>query len=279
LNGGGIFMEEKKTLWIVLLVSFFVLVVFGSAMLLYHHPKAQNSSEDELQYFKEIAAETSSSEKVDPDLWSRELEKVPDYEDNDETTTVDEKKSITFVDGTSVDNGKNYIDVSDLDSNKANAKESKKLPEEVRKQLGVTEDKIETREEVAKKEEEKPKERALTNPKSPKKQTYLKKEATNVAKNDTKRLEKRSDPSSIQTVYWVQTASLSSKLNAEKARDKLVSRHMKVEIFTKETTAGLTHRVRVGPFKNNTEAEYWLKNIKEISGFESSYISQERIRA
>ena len=272
-------MEEKKTLWIVLLVSFFVLVVFGSAMLLYHHPKAQNSSEDELQYFKEIVAETSSSEKVDPDLWSRELEKVPDYEDNDETTTVDEKKSITFVDGTSVDNGKNYIDVSDLDSNKANAKESKKLPEEVRKQLGVTEDKIETREEVAKKEEEKSKERALTNPKSPKKQTYLKKEATNVAKNDTKRLEKRSDPSSIQTVYWVQTASLSSKLNAEKARDKLVSRHMKVEIFTKETTAGLTHRVRVGPFKNNTEAEYWLKNIKEISGFESSYISQERIRA
>ena len=80
-------------------------------------------------------------------------------------------------------------------------------------------------------------------------------------------------------MYWVQTASLSSKLNAEKAREKLVSRHMNVEIFTKETTAGLTHRVRVGPFKNNTEAEYWLKNIKEIRGFESSYISQERVRA
>jgi len=271
-------MEEKKTLWIVLLVSFFVLVVFGSAMLLHHHPKAQESSEEDLQYFREIS-ETPTSEKVDPDLWSRELGKVPDYEGGEEFSTKTGTGSITFVDGASVENGKSYIDVSDLSSSKTNAKEGKKLPEEVAKQLGVDEKKSENREETEKKVEE-PKERVLSNPKtSTPKIIEKKKTTTAIAKENTKKVEKRSNPSSIQTVYWVQTASLSSKLNAEKAREKLVSRHMNVEIFTKETTAGLTHRVRVGPFKNNTEAEYWLKNIKEIRGFESSYISQERVRA
>ena len=103
-------MEEKKTLWIVLLVSFFVLVVFGSAMLLYHQPKNEDvASSEELKYLKEIA-EAPASEKVDPDLWSRELEKVPDYEDNEGANSIDRKKSITFVDGTSVENGKSYIE-------------------------------------------------------------------------------------------------------------------------------------------------------------------------
>ena len=274
-------MEEKKTLWIVLLVSFFVLVVFGSAMLLYHQPKNEDvASSEELKYLKEIA-EAPASEKVDPDLWSRELEKVPDYEDNEGANSIDRKKSITFVDGASIENGKSYIDVSALASNKTNIKEGKKLPEEVAKQLGVDESKKEDKEVEKEERQEKPKERALANPKASNtnKLTNTKNARTTVAKDDGKRLEKRDNPSSIQTVYWVQTASLSSRLNAEKAREKLVSRHMKVEIFTKETTVGLTHRVRVGPFKNNTEAEYWLKNIKEISGFESSYISQERIKA
>ena len=272
-------MEEKKTLWIVLLVSFFILVVFGSAMLLYHHPKNQDFSEEELQYFKEIS-DSSTSDKVDPDLWSRELEKVPDYEDVKELTTTAGKGSITFVDGTSVENGKSYIDVSDLGSNKTEVKASKKLPEEVAKQLGLDDSQKENKEEIEQKQEEKPKEKVLSNPKKSNSQTIEKKDTGYAIKKvDTKKTETRAVPSSVQTVYWVQTASLSSKLNAEKARDTLISRHMKVEIFTKETTSGLTHRVRVGPFKNNTEAEYWLKNIKEIRGFENSYISQERIRA
>ncbi|WP_253679181.1 SPOR domain-containing protein [Treponema sp. OMZ 788] len=69
---------------------------------------------------------------------------------------------------------------------------------------------------------------------------------------------------------------MTSRLNAEAARDKLTAKHMKAEIFTKETATGLTHRVRVGPFKNKTEAEYWLKKIKEIKGFEGSYVTQDR---
>ncbi len=32
----------------------------------------------------------------------------------------------------------------------------------------------------------------------------------------------------------------------------------------------------VGPFKNKTEAEYWLKKVQDINGFEKSYVSQDR---
>ena len=53
---------------------------------------------------------------------------------------------------------------------------------------------------------------------------------------------------------------------------------MKVEIFTKETVNGLTHRVRVGPFSNNTEAKYWLNSIKKIEGFENSYVTEEKVK-
>ena len=271
-------MEDKKTLWLVLLVSFFVLVVFGSAMLLHHHPKTQNSSEEDLQYFREIS-DSQFSEKVDPDLWSRELEKVPDYEGAEEASGTAEKDSITFVDGTSVENGKNYIDVSDLDSSKISIKEGKKLPTEVAKQLGVDEKKENISEEIKSVQEEKPREKAFSNPKTSSKKVEKKEVVPSVTKENSKKIEKRNNPSADQILYWVQIASLSSKLNAEKARNTLVSRYMNVEIFTKETTTGLTHRVRVGPFKNNTEAEYWLKKIKGIQGFESSYISQERVRA
>ena len=76
----------------------------------------------------------------------------------------------------------------------------------------------------------------------------------------------------VQTLYWVQTASLANRINAERARDKLAAQHMKVEIFTKETSAGLTHRVRVGPFTNSTEANYWLNSI------EKSYVTEEKVK-
>ena len=81
----------------------------------------------------------------------------------------------------------------------------------------------------------------------------------------------------VQTLYWVQAASLANRINAERARDKLAAQHMKVEIFTKETASGLTHRVRVGPFSNSTEAKYWLKNIQKIDGFEAGYITEEKV--
>ena len=80
-----------------------------------------------------------------------------------------------------------------------------------------------------------------------------------------------------QKVYWVQTASLTSRLYAEEARKRLQEKNFKAEIFTKDTAQGLVHRVRVGPFENKTEANYWLSSIKKLDGFEDSFVSEEKV--
>ena len=272
-------MEEKKLLWVVLFISIFVLAVFGSALYLYSPSRSQSpSSFEELAYLKEIN-DAPPIEKIDPDMWSRQLDKVPEYEENRDEKKLNGER-ITVVDGNDVEDGKKYIDVAKIDSSKL--KEDKKISSEVVKELGFDENTEKSKEErvIERIEKKDVKEKAS---KQKNENIKIKKPGEKVGaytKESNKKIiiEKKNVPSSIEVLYWVQTASLSSRLKAENARDKLVSRHMKVEIFTKETSAGLTHRVRVGPFKNNTEAEYWLKNIKEIQGFESSYISQERIR-
>lgn len=275
-------MEEKKLLWVVLLLSLFLLIVFGSVFYLYSPSKSQSSpSYEDLAYIKEISKE-SSKNKIDPDMWTRQKDKIPEYTTENEENSTNE--NITTVNGGTLENGKTYIDVSSSDSDKNMVKEGKKLPKEVAKELKVEGN---VKQPVKETEMENHVKKVVTS--APSANT---KNVRNDKNDETKKLspprstkkddsglkEKRNIPVNVETVYWVQTASLTSRLNAERARNELVLRHMKVEIFTKDTAAGLTHRVRVGPFKNNTEAEYWLKNIKEIKGFEGSYISQEHIK-
>ena len=300
-------MEEKKIMWVVLSISLFVLIVFGSALFLYSPSKFQSpNAPEDFAYIKEISDAPASTQKIDPDMWSRRGETVPGFIASDEEN--DEKKSITVIDGSDVEEGKKYIDVSPSNTEeRERANTGKKLPEEVAKQLGAGE---ETRSEKKLEKDAESKgvahsaEKTSVPSTSRDKAVQKTKEATDsgFAKRDGKRRSEeslrqdnqkiaerkenaRSQPqkpsvqkSVIETVYWVQTASLSSRLNAEKARNKLAERHMKVQIFTKDKSNGLTHRVRVGPFSNKTEAEYWLKNIKDIQGFEQSYISEEKVK-
>lgn len=280
MAGACFFMEEKKLLWVVLLLSLFLLIVFGSVFYLYSPSRSQSSATfEDLAYMKEIS-ERKQNSKIDPDMWSRQKDKIPEYKTEDEGNSID--KSITTVAGDNVEDEKTYIDISASDSNKNIVKEGKKLPKEVAKELKVGENsggnakksKVESEQKKRDASSSAPSKRNIKNEKKSDGKTtppLPKKDEPNIK-------EKRNIPVNIETVYWVQTASLTSRLNAERARNELVSRHMKVEIFTRDTAAGLTHRVRVGPFKNNTEAEYWLKNIKAIKGFEGSYISQEHIR-
>ena len=274
-----VFMEERKLLWVALLLALFILVVSGTVFYVYSPSKSQSyTSDEDLTILQEIS-NFSAKTKVDPDMWSRQKDTVPDFQ-MEELDSAHEKK-ITVVDGSSENaNEKKYIDVSGLNSDENTVTERKKMPEEVAKELRI-DSSVGKKQTIKEDEIQRKKDTKIVTerhePKIEKKTTTVSK--TSTSKNNQKIIEKRNVANAVETVYWVQTASLTSRLNAEKAREKLVSRHMKVEIFTKETTAGLTHRVRVGPFKNNTEAEYWLKNIKEIKGFERSYISQERIRA
>ena len=306
-------MEEKKIMWVVLSISLFVLVVFGSALVLYSPSKFQSpNAPQDFAYSRDISdISNRNSQKVDPDMWSRQGETVPGFQATDEEENG--RKSITVIDGSEVEDGKKYIDVSPLNSEDAQRLENgKKLPTEVAMELGanvqtekkeqkgnrkdstISSDVVlpapnkdyalprETKEATVsntgnKKGKNVSKPTSRSDGQKANERTVEKKESLQTQKSlqQPKPVQQKL---SIETVYWVQTASLSSRLNAEKARDKLAERHMKVQIFTRDQSSGLTHRVRVGPFSNKTEAEYWLKNIKDIQGFEQSYISEERVR-
>lgn len=269
-------MEEKKLLWVVLLLSIFLLIVFGSVFYLYSPSRSKSSvTPEDLAYVKEISEKETTS-RIDPDMWSRQKDKIPDYKSEDEKD-YRTKNSITTVVGDDEEDGRTCIDISASDSDKNLTKKEKKLPEEVAKELKVEEN----IKEHLKDSKIEPRVKEPSPSPSRSNAKNIKKEENGRVLSNLKNVEsreKRNIPTNIETVYWVQTASLSSRLNAERARNELISKHMKVEIFTKDTATGLTHRVRVGPFKNNTEAEYWLKNIKAIKGFEGSYISQEHIK-
>lgn len=78
------------------------------------------------------------------------------------------------------------------------------------------------------------------------------------------------------TSYWIQLASLTDKLKAEKAREDLNSKMISPEIFTKEIDGKTYYRLRIGPYKTKQEADYWLAKVKEMKGFEKSYISETK---
>lgn len=86
-------------------------------------------------------------------------------------------------------------------------------------------------------------------------------------------------PATVTTIdYWIQTGSFTSKLNAEKARETLTKRALKAEIFTKEVSGKTTYRVRVGPYVSRTEADYWIRTIKDVPAFSGSYISEVKTK-
>lgn len=302
-------MEEKKILWIVLSMSAFIAVIFGAAIYLYAPSKNQSTASSDTVDLNSFGSGTDIA-SIDPDMWSREPDKVPGYNAEDERSlnTTNITTNITFVNGGEFsseeknDNGES-LDVSELTKEKKTTE--KELPPELAKEVGfetdsekqessaikkhVTENRTQEKNSAQNHNERKAssgvaERRGSLAPAKSQKQVSSAQKKTYQEKNTpsktsaVKNTDKKKIKTSVEIIYWVQTASLSSRLNAEKVRDKLVERHMKVEIFTKETPSGLTHRVRVGPFKNNTEAEYWLKNIKNIKGFESSYISQERVK-
>ena len=280
-------MEQKKILWVILSVSLFVLIIFGIALFLYSPSRntATAQAGGETVPYESGSASTS----VDPDLWARDPDRVAGLDRNAPSATGNiinlNNLNIISTDGQSEQNG---IDVSELTA-QAGTAEVSGLPKELAEQIGIetTPEQPEAQPAPAKNEvPAQPQTAASVQPQpklaGEKKPAVEKKSAQASASVTIKPHAKTpaAQPAApqVQTIYWVQTASLANRINAERARDKLAAQHMKVEIFTKETSAGLTHRVRVGPFTNSTEANYWLNSIKKIEGFEKSYVTEEKVK-
>ena len=77
------------------------------------------------------------------------------------------------------------------------------------------------------------------------------------------------------TEYWIQTGSFSSREYAENAQDIIASYKIESEIFTKEVNGKTWYRVRMGPYKTKTEADYWKTAISSDDvNFKDAYITE-----
>ena len=275
-------MEQKKILWIVLFISLFALIIFGVGLYLYAPFRNKSTmTAAQISDLGRIEADKTDT-SVDPLQWTRNPDSIPPLE-SESPTLVNIANNITVVNGEGqTGTTETSINVSDLTNTQKDEKTAS-LPEDLAANLN-------TNQEIEKKTSDTETQTQTAPAKEVNQNTgvaSVKGVSSNTVqkpKTETKKIKKTEKPAvkkspaqkTVSTLYWVQTASLTSRLNAEAARDTLTSKHMKAEIFTKETATGLTYRVRVGPFKNKTEAEYWLKKIKEIKGFEGSYVTQDR---
>ena len=272
-------MEQKKILWVSLSVSLFVLIIFGIALFLYSPSRNSATAQAGGETVPYETAGTSAA--VDPDLWARDPDRVAGLDRNAPAAAgnIINLNNLNIISTDGQNGQSNGIDVSELTA-QAGTAEVSGLPKDLAAQIGIdtTPEQPEVQSTPAKKEAAPQPQTAATVQAQLKPAVEKKVAQASVSIAPKAKASAKPAAPQVQTLYWVQTASLANRINAERARDKLAAQHMKVEIFTKETSAGLTHRVRVGPFTNSTEANYWLNSIKKIEGFEKSYVTEEKVK-
>jgi DedD protein len=75
------------------------------------------------------------------------------------------------------------------------------------------------------------------------------------------------------TEYWIQAGSFSSAARADEVARRLEERGLATRTSTRDLNGKTHFRVRVGPYASKAEAEKFLGWIRELKGFETSYIS------
>ena len=272
-------MEQKKILWIVVAISVFVLIIFGTALLLYAPSRSSAASHEAAV----TAQPTGTAQKnIDPDSWVRDPNKTPGLDSS--ITPNQGDINLTIVNGDNA--GANYgtLDVRKLANGASGTAgdQTAPTPEGIPGQDPTApgaKAETTTGDMKATVETTKVTTTTVTTNKGAKAPTDMK---VSTAKNTTvKSAGAKTAPAKATnskpvnvTEYWIQTGSFSSKINAEKARDTLAARYLSAEIFTKDQAGKTSFRVRVGPYKSKTEAEYWLGTITEMKDFAGSFVSE-----
>ena len=75
-----------------------------------------------------------------------------------------------------------------------------------------------------------------------------------------------------EAAYWVQIGSYTQKSGADKVKANLSERGLVSVIFDGNVQGKTYYRVRVGPYVSRAEADYWLRFVKDIDGFENSQV-------
>ena len=270
-------MEQKRTLWIIAAVGVFLLVVLGAAMTLYS--SAASSRQPVASYKIEKPASESGWISLAPPESKPQGEKeatglLPAQHESaisgDENPLQAQENALSSED-TKPSIGENGIArVGELtvyaDKVTLNSKDdaetnrlSSESPVTVINNTTIDLTDIPVREKTQESKSVKPVVKAgkKTEPKSPSK---TKPAATTKTANAPEKTE-----------YWIQVTSLTSRKNADTAREVLDENKIPADVFTyTDSKNRLFYRVRVGPYTTKSEAEYWKTRIAKIENFKNS---------
>lgn len=272
-------MEQKKLLWVLIAVSGFLILVFGFAMILYSSawgsgPSLQPAStrspaytapSDTLAGDKNLSTAPSSGSDSGPG-------QAPNQAGNPSPVQV------TIVNGENASANFATLDVSGLTGDSGAllavsppAGEKTAAPSGTDVQPAVPAPSQAVKDSPAAAVSGTAKAVPETGAKSPAPA------AKTPSKTAVKATPAKTAPVTV-TEYWIQAGSFTAKANAEKARDSLKARYLNTEIFTKDSAGKTAYRVRIGPYKNKGEADYWLGVVSEIPGFNESYVSEVKTK-
>lgn len=270
-------MEQKRTLWIIAAVGVFLLVVLGAAMILYS--SAASSRQPVASYKIEKPASESGWISLAPPESKPQGEKGPTglfpaqprpaisgdenplQAQENAPSSEDTKPSIGENGIARVGELTIYADKVTLNS-KDDAETnrlSSESPVTVINNTTIDLTDIPVREKTQETKNVKPVVKAGKKA-EPKSSSKTKPAAT--TKN-------ASAPE--KTEYWIQVTSLTSRKNADTAREVLDENKIPADVFTyTDSKNRLFYRVRVGPYTTKSEAEYWKTRIAKIENFKNS---------
>lgn len=240
-------MEQKRTLWVVAAAGIFLLVVIGAALILYR-PSVKDPVISSVQsnqsnaWINPVPTEESENTVLSPTAPDSMTTNVTVVSENTEVNA----SSATIVNLNDLGSGSELTTVrDDTISNKPVTKP-------------VTTEVTDT---VAKAEV-----------KTTKAATTEKAEVKAPAKTSTASTTKKA--TTTVTEYWVQTGAFSSREYAENAQDSIASYKIDSEIFTSVVNGKTWYRVRMGPYRTHTEADYWMTVIRSDPIFADSFITE-----
>lgn len=295
-------MEQKRTLWIIAAVGVFLLVVLGAALILYS-PATQSSQSITRHTDKKpssngwISLAPSSplltQNKENPNI-SSDVQKDEIPETNNFITPSEIKDKISTVKEVTI-----YADNATI-YNSDNNKTQEISDNSIKNQMPQTIINNTTTIDLNTIQEPKPVVSNVTPKTEP-----AKKAVKNVSKNTEKYNQKtqsvvaptsvakkqitKSEKTNIEptkktiekTQFWIQVTSLTSRKNADLAREVLTENKISADVFTYTDAKGkLFYRVRVGPYTTKSEAEYWQSKISKIDSFKdsSSYVASTKVK-
>lgn len=289
-------MEQKGILWIVAAVGIFLLAVLGGALILYSPSKENNSVVSSLEPRIETQEQTKTQAMiVDTLSTSDKTQTKTDEQTNLAANAIEinpdsDIKSINTNDLTVYTTNTTVIANDTKNLGTSNTEEIPNQQKVDKQTTPITQNSnfaVSTTIDISKKQE----------PETP--QVTQKVETSNtktvISSKTVKPLTENTKAPSISVIkktetttpakkivnsFWVQAASYTNKINAEKARDTLLAEEIPGEVFTYSSNDGTTYyRLRVGPYTTKSEAEYWNKRITLVDEFAKtqSYVTNSAI--